>query len=81
MKTINISIAVKIFDDPEYCDTTNDRNNPPDCPRLDIEGYCRLFFDENGNWEPLEFDFERVGYLKCEECKKAYQMATQEFKQ
>ena len=76
---MKIKIDPEIFDDAEYCNSET-----ADCINLDLEcltpsneiTHCKKFGGiEYKDRVELTFDETEFLYLKCEECKKAYQEA------
>lgn len=69
MSETEITIKVKIFDDPEYCLS---ENNNTICKWLDPENECMIFIDEETKIISLK-DRETIG--KCNQCKEALKQA------
>lgn len=81
MKAINIAPYIDellIFDDPEYCCeefiVNLDFKLMNKCKYLSIKGEC-LKFETSRKDRYLRFTSKRK-FEKCDQCKKAYQMAT-----
>lgn len=87
MKTINIAGSIKelmIYDDPVYCGESYYGHG---CRGIGEEGsisretVCNFFFDEQGDRPELRFDSKESKYLKCPQCKEAYQAQKEKDKQ
>ena len=69
---MKVQVEIDIFDDPEYCDMCHDKDDLHPCPHLDSEEEICTVYTTAGCYHKLLFDFDKVAYKKCDQCKAAY---------